>query len=83
MREMARFVVAFAAGAVASDRLVAAGYAWRLWHRWIREDPSGADLYRTNFWIFSCAAALAVAVAGVVFWLLRPASARGPAAHLG
>jgi len=80
---MARFVVAFAAGAVASDRLVAAGRAWRLWHRWIGEDPSGADLYRTNFWIFSGAAALTVAVAGLVFWLLRPASPSGPAARVG
>jgi len=72
--------VAFAAGAVASDRLIAAGRAWRLWHRWIREDPSGADLYRTNVWIFSCEAALMVAIAGVVFWLLRPRSARRTAA---
>lgn len=81
MREMARFVVAFAAGAVVSDRLIAAGRAWRLWHRWIRQDPSGADLYRTNFWILSCEAALTMAMAGVVFWLLRPNAPRDRASR--
>jgi hypothetical protein len=75
MRETARFLVAFAGGAVATDRMIAAGRAWRLWHRWLRVDPSGADFYRTDFWVSTIEAALVIAAAALVFGLLRARSA--------
>jgi hypothetical protein len=71
VREVARFVVAFAGGAVGTDRIVAAAKAWRQWHRWIRADPSAADLFKTNCWIFSIEAALAITFAALVYSLLR------------
>jgi hypothetical protein len=42
-----------------------------------RLDPSGADLYRTNFWFDFATAGLAIGLAALLYHLLRPADSAG------
>jgi hypothetical protein len=68
-----RYVIVLAAGFLAGSRLVEALRAWQEWHRWSASDPSAADGYRTFFLISAAISALSLAVAVLVWWLLRPA----------
>jgi hypothetical protein len=67
-----RLALVFAGGFFVGGRLVDAVRAWRLWRQAAGTDPSAADLYRTTLWLDLGSAALAVAIVGLVHWLLRP-----------
>jgi H+/Cl- antiporter ClcA len=71
-----RYGVVLLAGIIAGGRAVDAVQAWREWHRWAQRDPSAADAYRT-FWMADLAvAALSLAIAILIWWLLRPSAGR-------
>jgi hypothetical protein len=71
-----RYVVVLLAGIIAGGRAVDAVQAWREWHRWAERDPSAAEAYRT-FWMVDVAvAALSLAMALLIWWLLRPSVSR-------
>ena len=66
-----RYAVVLLAGIIAGGRAVDAVQAWREWHRWMERDPSAADAYRT-FWMVDVAiAAISLAMALLIWWLLR------------
>jgi hypothetical protein len=46
--------------------------AWRAWHDLAASDPSGADLYRTTALLDLAVVAVCVALAALVWWILRP-----------
>jgi hypothetical protein len=50
--------------------------SWREWHIWATRDPSGAAAYKTFFMINAATAALSLALAVLVWWLLRPRVSR-------
>jgi hypothetical protein len=59
-------------GFIAGGRVVDAAHAWNEWHRAGTADPSAADAYRTFFAVDAAVAALSLAIAVLVWWLLRP-----------
>ena len=71
-RTITRYGVLLLGGAIAADRLADAWRSWREWHRWAVADPSGADLYETDFWIASTIAVVVLSIASLSFWLLKP-----------
>lgn len=71
IRYIAVLVTAFFAGSRAVDAI----RSWQEWHIWAARDPSGADAYKTFFTANALAAALSLAIAALVWWLLRPRSA--------
>jgi hypothetical protein len=70
-----RYVVVFVTGFIAGNRAIDAIRSWQEWHSWAARDPSGADAYKTFFMTNAMAAAVSLAIAGLVWWLLRPRSA--------
>lgn len=75
--QAATYVAVLLGGFIAGGRIVSATHAWREWHTWNELDPSGADAYRTFFLVDLGVAALTVAIAGLVWWLLRSLPPRG------
>ncbi len=69
--QLVRYAAVLLGGFIAGGRIVSAIHAWREWHRWVEQDPSGADAYRTFFLVDLGIVALTVALAGLVWWLLR------------
>jgi hypothetical protein len=63
---------------MAGNRLVDAVRSWREWQTWLARDPSAADAYRTFFLMNAAMAALSLAIALLVWWLLRPRGQKGP-----
>jgi hypothetical protein len=57
---------------VAARRLPLIVGDYREWHHNLSFDPSLADFWRTSFWINTIGAALVLAVAIGVFFLLKP-----------
>jgi hypothetical protein len=75
-----KYVVVLLTGFIAGSRTIGAAQSWREWHSWLQRDPSAADAYRTTFLADLVIAALSLAIAALVWWLLRPkADERGPA----
>lgn len=72
-----RYGVVLIAGMLAGNRLLSAVGNWREWHRWAATDPSAADLYRTNFWFDLASVAVAIGLAALLFYLLRPTASTG------
>jgi len=71
-----RYVVVLLSGIIAGGRAVDAVQAWQEWHRWAERDPSAAEAYRT-FWMVDVAvAAVSLAMALLIWWLLRPPAGR-------
>jgi hypothetical protein len=70
-----RYIVVLVTGFIAGSRAVAAIRSWQEWHIWAVRDPSGADAYKTFFIANASAAAVSLAIAALVWWLLRPRSA--------
>ena len=66
-------MIVLGAGFLAGSRLVDAVRAWQEWHRWLANDPSAAEGYRTFFMVSVVISGLSLAVAVLVWWLLRPA----------
>ncbi|MFL5402153.1 MAG: hypothetical protein ACJ8BF_04980 [Gemmatimonadales bacterium] len=73
-----RYLVVLAAGFVAGNRAVDAIRSWQEWHAWLTRDPSGADAYRTFFLVNAATVLLSLALAVLVWKLLRPRSAVSP-----
>lgn len=67
-----RYLVVLVTGFIAGSRAVDAVGSWREWHMWATRDPSEADAYRTFFVADATITALSLAIAGLVWWLLRP-----------
>lgn len=65
--------MALVGGIFAGGKVVGAVHAWRQYHIWSEKDPSGAVAYLTFAGVNVAVAALSVALAGLVWWLLRPA----------
>jgi hypothetical protein len=74
-REAVRWGLLLAAVAVAGFRLPRTYGAFRDWHQVRFSDPPAAELYRLNFTANAVGIAIILALAGAVFYLLRP---RGP-----
>jgi hypothetical protein len=68
-----RYTVVVVAGFIAGNRTVDAARAWQDWHSWAAMDPTGAEAYRTFFLVSTTVALLSLSIAGLVWWLLRPA----------
>jgi hypothetical protein len=69
---MLRYLIVLVTGFIAGSRGVDAVRSWQEWHLWLDRDPSGADAYKTFFLINLATAALSLAIAVLVWWLLRP-----------
>lgn len=67
-----RYLVVLVTGFIAGNRMVDAARSWQQWHAWARQDPSGADAYRSFFLENTAVALLSLVIAGLVWWLLRP-----------
>jgi hypothetical protein len=67
-----RYVAVLLGGFIVGGRIVSAIHAWREWHIWRERDPSGADAYRTFFMVDVGVVVLTLAIAGLIWWLLRP-----------
>ena len=67
-----RYIVVLVTGFIAGSRAIDAVRSWKEWHSWAAQDPSGAGAYRTFFLENTAAALLSLAIAGLVWWLLRP-----------
>jgi hypothetical protein len=72
MVQTIRHLVVLVTGFIAGSRTVDAARSWIEWHRWDKQDPSGADAYRQFFMVDIAVALLSLAIAGLVWWLLRP-----------
>lgn len=70
--QVARYLAVLFGGFIVGGRLVSAIHAWREWHTWAGRDPSGADAYRSLFVVDLGVIALTSALAGLIWWLLRP-----------
>jgi hypothetical protein len=68
-----KYAVVLVTGFIAGSRTVEAVQSWRQWHIWSLRDPSAADAYRTTFMMNLVIAGLSLAIAALVWWLLRPA----------
>jgi hypothetical protein len=71
-----RYVVVLLAGILAGGRAVDAIQAWHEWHRWAERDPSAAEAYRTFWKVDAAVAILSLAMALLIWWLLRPPGKR-------
>jgi hypothetical protein len=65
-----RYAVVLLTGFIAGGRTVDAVHAWREWHRVGASDPSAAA-YRTFWMVDAAAAVVSLAIAALVWWLLR------------
>lgn len=76
--QAARYLAVLFVGFIAGGRIVSAIRGWREWQAWAERDPSAADAYRTFFVMDIAIVALAISIAGLIWWLLRP---RPPGGH--
>ncbi len=74
LRSSVRYGVVLLAGIIAGSRTVSAVQAWQQYRLWRERDPSGADAYRTFAQVDTGIALLSLAVAVLIWWLLRPRS---------
>jgi hypothetical protein len=72
--QLVRHLVVLVTGFLAGSRTVDAVQSWNEWQRQGATDPSAADAYYTFFLVDLAVAALSLAIAGLVWWLLRPRS---------
>lgn len=70
-----RYIVVLVTGFIGGSHVVDAIRSWQEWQIWAARDPSGAEAYKTSFMANAVVAALSLAIAGLVWWLLRPRSA--------
>jgi hypothetical protein len=67
-----RYVVVLTAGFVAGNQAIAAIHSWREWHEWLGRDRSGAAMYQDLFLMNAATIVLSLAIAALVWRLLRP-----------
>ena len=67
-----RYAVVLLTAFIAGTRAVDAAQSWHEWQSWISRDPSAAEAYRTFFLMSAATALTSLAIAGLVWWLLRP-----------
>ena len=71
-RDLARYAVVLLAGIIAGGRIVEAYAAWQQSRELRGWDPSAADAALTFAQMDLAIALLCFAIAGLVWWLLRP-----------
>jgi hypothetical protein len=74
LRNIFRYGLVLVAGLFAGGRIISAYLGWRQWQLLRPQDPSGADASLTFAEVDLVVAALWLALAGLVWWLLRPRS---------
>lgn len=74
--QVIRYIVVLVTGFIAGSRTVEAAHSWQEWHSWAPRDPSSAEAYRSFFLVNLAVALLSLSIAGLVWWLLRPAAKR-------
>jgi hypothetical protein len=62
---------------IAGGRLIGAYQVGREWRTWAARDPSAAEAYRTFFVVDLVSGLLSLAIAGLVWWLLRDQPGNG------
>lgn len=71
-RRLLRYGIVLVAGIVAGYRCVSAWVAWQQYREWRERDPSGAEAMLTFAQVDLVVAALCLAIAALLWWLLRP-----------
>jgi hypothetical protein len=74
--QIIRYIVVLVTGFVAGSRVVDAIRSWQEWHNWSAQDRSAAEAYKTFFMVNAGAAGVSLAIAVLVWFLLRPRSHR-------
>jgi ABC-type sulfate transport system permease component len=72
MQQAIRYAVVLLTAFIAGSRTVDAAQSWNEWQSWTMRDPSAAEAYRTFFLMSAATAVVSLAIAGLVWWLLRP-----------
>jgi ABC-type sulfate transport system permease component len=67
-----RYAVVLLTAFIAGSRAVDAARSWNEWQSWAVRDPSAAEAYRTFFLMSAATAVVSLAIAALVWWLLRP-----------
>ena len=70
--------MALVGGVFAGARAIEAVQSWRQYRTWSERDPSGAAAYLTFAQVDVAVAVITVVMAGLVWWLLGPASTPRP-----
>jgi hypothetical protein len=78
LRNILRYSIALLGGTIAGVGAVSAIESWQQYRAWTGRDPSAAEAYLSFAATNSAVVILSVALAWLVWWLLRPsASERG------
>ena len=77
-RDAVRWGLLLAAVAVSGYRLPGTVRSFQQWRAALPVDPSAAELYKANLSVNAAGIAIILAVAWVVFYLLRPRTPRQP-----
>jgi hypothetical protein len=72
VKTVARYATVVLAGIVAGSNTVSAFQNWQRYRLWREDDPSGADASLTFAQLDLAVAGLSLAIAALVWWLLRP-----------
>jgi hypothetical protein len=72
LRQKVRFIIVLLAGMLAGAQAVGAYQYWRQYRQWRDSDPSAADAYLTFAQVDALLAVVSLAVAGLLWWMLRP-----------
>jgi hypothetical protein len=72
VKSVARYATVVLAGIVAGSNTVSALQSWQQYRLWRERDPSGADASLTFAQLDLAVAGLSLAIAALVWWLLRP-----------
>ena len=72
MVRIIRYAMVLGAGFVAGSQAIDAARSWREWHAWLSRDPSGAEAYRVLFLMNAGSVVVSLAIAALVWRLLRP-----------
>ena len=70
-----RHAAVLVAGYLAGSRGISGISAWRTWHHLAGRDPSAAELYQTAAMLDLGVVVISLALAALVWWLVRPARA--------